>query len=216
MPTAEQILTGLQDVANTWKIIAVFWHVYFGAMVLVLASGIRPPRRIIGLLLGLPSLSVSVIAWLASNPFNGTVFAIVGLAFLYAASRLKNESIRIGSKRPLVAGIALFFVGWIYPHFLHTTSYFPYLYAAPIGTIPCPTLLIVIGSMLMLDGLGSRSHCIILSAAGCLYGLMGVLYLHVALDWVLILAAVILLVYGWIRRWNPVKGKREEGIPYAV
>ncbi len=216
MPTAEQILTGLQDVANTWKIIAVFWHVYFGVMVLVFASGIRPPRRIIGLLLGLPILSVSVIAWLASNPFNGAVFAIVGLAFLYAASRLKIESIRIGSKWPLIAGITLFAVGWIYPHFLDTASYFPYLYAAPIGTIPCPTLLIVIGAMLMLNGLGSRSLCTILGAAGCLYGLLGVLYLHVALDWFMILAAVILLVYGWIRRWNPAKGKREEGIPYAV
>ncbi len=216
MPTAEQILTGLREIANTWEIVAIFWHVYFGVMILVLASGVRPPKRIIGLLLGLSILSVSVIAWLVSNPFNGTGFAIVGLAFLYATIRLENESIRIGSKWPLIAGTALFLVGWIYPHFLDTASYFSYLYAAPVGTIPCPTLLIVIGSILMLDGLGSRPLCTILGTAGCLYGLMGVLYLHVALDWFLILASVILLIYGRTRVWNPAKGKREEGIPYAV
>jgi hypothetical protein len=53
--------------------------------------------------------------------------------------------------------------------------------------IQCPTLIILIGSTLILDGLGSRSLVTILGVVGLLYGIMGVVYLHVLLDWVLVL-----------------------------
>ena len=46
----------------------------------------------------------------------------------------------------------MFLLEWIYSHFLETSSLVPYPYSAPIGLIPCPTLLITIGPALDLTG----------------------------------------------------------------
>ena len=84
MPSVEQILAKPGEIANEWKMVAVFWHVYFGAIV----------------------------------------------------------------------AAVLFVYGWIYPHFLGTISFLPYLFAAPLGLIPCATLVVVIVPALILNGLG--------------------------------------------------------------
>ena len=118
MPTADQILYGLREIANTYKIISILWHVYFGVFIVALAIGIRPSRRLAGLLLGLPFLSVSAFAWLTPNPFNGAVFAVVGIVLLLVAAKLPRDSVQIAPKWSLIPGALLFAVGWIYPHFL--------------------------------------------------------------------------------------------------
>jgi hypothetical protein len=76
------------------------------------------------------------------------------------------------------------------------------VYAAPIGTVPCPTLIIVIGAALILDGFGSRALCAILGFPGLLYGIMGVAYLQVPFDWVLIFGAGLILVNAYARKWS--------------
>jgi hypothetical protein len=193
MPTIEQILNGLVEIANTWKVLAVFWHVYFGAALLALALGFRPGKRWAGLLLVPPLLSVSAMAWVAANPFNGIAFAALGALLLYFSAGLARDPARIAPARFLFPGLALFAFGWAYPHFLETLSFLPYLYAAPTGLIPCPTLLIVIGLALVLDGLGSRALCVTLGIAGLLYGIIGVARLGVVIDWELLLGAAIIL-----------------------
>jgi len=199
MPTAEQILLGLKEVANNWRPLAIFWHVYFAALVMILISGIRPARRTAGLLLGLPLLSVSIAAWTVSNPFNGVVYAIIGVLVIYLSTRLPRENVRLAPLPIMIPGIILFLFGWVYPHFLETTSFFPYLYSAPTGLIPCPTLSIVIGLFLILDCLGSRALSLILGLLGLFYGLIGAFRLRVSIDGVLLLGAVITLVLALTR-----------------
>lgn len=204
MPSAEQILNGLREMANSWKVIAIAWHVYFGALGLALAFGFRPSKRMAGLLLGLPFFSVAAFAWLTPNPFNGAVFAALGIVLLVVAAKLPRGRVQIAPRWSLIPGALLFAFGWVYPHFLETFSYWPYLYMAPTGIVPCPTLIMVIGSALVLDGLGSRTLGRILGIVGLLYGTMGVAYLHVALDWVLILGGALILVYTFIpEKWIP-------------
>ncbi len=200
MPTVDQILNGLRESANTWKAVSVFWHVFFGVAVIVLPAGIRPSKRVAGVLLGLPLLSVSTIAWLSSNPFNGLIFAVVGIVFLFVSARLQPGRVRIAPALFLTPGVLMFVFGWVYPHFLNVSGYFPYLYAAPLGLIPCPTLSIVIGSLLILDGLNSRALCILLGGAGLFYGVTGVVQLHVALDWALLFGAAVILVLAFTKQ----------------
>lgn len=197
MPTVEQILNGLDEIANSWKILAVFWHVYFGAAMLALALGFRPGKRWAGLFLAPPLFSVSAMAWISGNPFNGVLFALIGFFVCYLAAGLPREPARIAPARFLIPGLALFAFGWAYPHFLDTASFLPYLFAAPTGLIPCPTLLIVIGLALVLDGLGSRALCVTLGIAGLLYGIIGVARLGVAIDWELLLGAAIILARAY-------------------
>jgi len=209
MPTAEQILLGLKEVANNWRPLAISWHIFFAAFVIVLIFGLRSSKRLAGILLGLPLLSVSIAAWTVSNPFNGVVYAIIGVLVIYLSTRLPRENVRLAPLPIMIPGIILFLFGWVYPHFLETTSFFPYLYSAPTGLIPCPTLSIVIGLFLILDCLGSRALSLILGLSGLFYGLIGAFRLRVSIDGVLLLGAVITLVLALTRNrriWSGLAG----------
>lgn len=198
MPTPEQILSGLHAIANQWQFVAMLWHIYFAVIAIGLLSGIRLSKRMGGILLALPLLSVSALAWTAANPFNGIVFAVVGVALLGVALRLPDERIVVAPGWVVGAGVLMFLFGWLYPHFLDTTSFLPYFYAAPTGLVPCPTLSIVIGFSLMVGGLDSRKWALLLGGSGLFYGLFGALRLGVTIDLILLLGALLTLLVIFI------------------
>jgi len=203
MPTPEQILEDLRRIANEWRSFAVLWHVYFGVFAAVLAVGFRPSRRAAGVVLGLPLFSVSALAWMTGNPFNGTLFALAGLGLIAISARMGSAPVRIGTLWSAVAGVLLFLFGWFYPHFLDAPSSLTYAYAAPTGLIPCPTLSIVIGVALMVSGLDSRPWSLLAGTTGLFYGLFGAVRLGVGIDWFLVAGSVAILVFagqsaGWL------------------
>lgn len=194
MPTSEQILSGLHTIANQWQFIAIFWHIYFAVIAIGLLRGLRPSKRMGGILLALPLLSVSTLAWASANPFNGIVFAVVGVALIGVALRLPDERIFIAPGWAVGAGVLMFLFGWIYPHFLDTSAFLPYFYAAPTGLVPCPTLSIVIGLSLVVGGFDSRAWSLLLGVIGLFYGIFGALRLGVTIDLVLLLGALLTLL----------------------
>lgn len=194
MPNPEQILAGLQSIANSGRAVAVLWHLYFAAVIVALALGVRPSRRIGGVLLALPFLSVSIFAWAYGNPFNGVVFALAFVLLTVLSLQLTRGKVRIAPLWCSVPGALFVLFGWVYPHFLVTSSFLPYLYSAPTGLIPCPTLSAVIGLALILSGLDSRALTLSISIIGLLYGLIGVGRLGVTLDLVMLAGAAFLLV----------------------
>jgi len=198
MPTPEQILAGLTEIANQWRAMAIAWHVCFAVLAVGIALGARPPKRIAAILLALPLFSVSALAWAQANPFNGTFFGLAAIALVAVAIRLPHDRIRVASNWAVMAGALMFVFGWGYPHFLDATSWVPYLYSAPTGLIPCPTLSIVIGMALILDGLGSRAWSLVLAATGAFYGVFGAARLGVTIDWVLFVGSL-LLVFAVLR-----------------
>jgi hypothetical protein len=195
VPDPDQILAGLANVTNDWRALAIGWHGYFAVLLVALAIGLRPSARIVGLLLTLPLLSVGALAWMTGNPFNGSLFTVVG-ATLIARSVTLRRRIVIASSPVVACGVAVLLFGWSYPHFLVTESVFEYLYAAPVGLIPCPTLAVVTGFVLLADGLGSRAWTAILGVIGLFYGVFGALVLGVSIDWILTIAALAMLVIG--------------------
>lgn len=194
MPTSEQILAGLKVIVNSWWPLAVFWHVYFAAVVITLALGVRPTKRLSGFLISLPILSVSFVAWMSSNPFNGILYALIGIFLIYFSVKLPQEKINIAPMGILIPGIILFIFGWVYPHFLETSMWYVYFYKAPTGLIPCPTLSIVIGLLLILNGLNSRAISMLIGIVGLYYGITGVIQLGVLIDLVLLLGAIIIVI----------------------
>lgn len=207
MPSPEQILSGLSDIANDWRWLATFWHVYFGVCLAGLAGGLRPSRRIAALLLLPPLLCVSLLAWLHANPFNGGLFALFGVVLIVVASRLPDDAVVFASGTPLVAGLLAAGFGWGYPHFLEGATLIDYLIAAPVGLVPCPTISILIGLTFLMGGFGSRAWCLALAFPGVFYGIFGAVRLGVTLDWVLVFGALALAVYGVFRR----RPERESG-----
>ncbi len=192
MPSAQSILDNLTEVANNWQALALAWHIYFAIVALAVISGLRPSRRVASLILALPVLSVSALSWSNAMAFTGTTFALSGAILVYVAMRLRSGHIEIAPWWMVVPGAAMFLFGWAYPHFLEGGKAFQYLYAAPTGLVPCPTLSIVIGATLILNGLRSLAWTLVLIAMGLFYGAFGVLYVSVGLDLVLFLGALIL------------------------
>ncbi len=192
MPSAETILTGLTAIANEWRWLAILWHVFLGALLVTLFAGWRPSSRVMGYLLVAPLLSVSLLAWVSGNPFNGTVFAMLSATLAGAATRFPDTPVQLGSPAWIVPSAVLVVYGWTYPHFLRSDSWTTYLFASPFGIVPCPTLSVVIGLTLVFRTVRSSAWSTTLVVAGLLYGAVGVFRLDVQLDWGLLFGAATL------------------------
>jgi hypothetical protein len=181
VPSANAILDGLGFIANTWSEAAIAWHVTIAAALVALLCGWRPTERLARLILTLPLASVSALAWAGGNPFNGTVFAAGTFVLAAIGSQRGPMPAHRSSTAASLAAIAMIAFAWIYPHFLEGPAV-RYLYAAPVGLIPCPTLAAIVGFALLADGLGSRTWSLVLATMGSFYGLFGLLVLGVRLD----------------------------------
>lgn len=190
MPSPEVIVQGLAQVSHDWKLLAILWHVYFAAVLVAMLLGVRPSKRVAGIVLILPLVSVSAVAWVTGNPFNGSAFGLGAAALLVVTAGLPRNPITLGSKPWITTGSLLAAFGWCYPHFLEGASRVEYLYAAPLGLVPCPTLSMLAGVTMAVDGLGLVRWTLVPGILGLFYGLFGSLYLGVTMDWVLAAGAL--------------------------
>lgn len=196
--TPEEIVSSLTELANRWRLAAVFWHLYFAVFIAALVFGIRPSKRMAGLLIALPFLSVSILAFTIFNPVNGIGFAVVGILLAYVSVKMPREKVQIAPWWVLIVGAFMFMFGWIYPHFLDPSSPYSSLYSSPVGVIPCPTLSIGIGLALIMNSLSSRKVSLILGIAGVVYGLTGFAMLGVAIDLTLLFGAIVTLIFAFV------------------
>ncbi|MEW6517647.1 MAG: hypothetical protein AB1439_12175 [candidate division FCPU426 bacterium] len=194
MPTAAQILQTLALIANQNTWLSIAWHAAIALALVAVLAGWKPSLRVTGMIMALPLLSVSLLAWRYGNPFNGMLFLTAALLLGGLALRLDKRSISIAAGWTVWAGIAMLAFGWVYPHFLENAGWLTYLYASPVGLIPCPTLSATIGLVLLVDGLSSRSWSLILAGFGLFYGLFGTFRLHVWLDIGLVVGSLALAI----------------------
>ena len=194
MPKTEEIISGLQTIVNNYSTVAIIWHVLIYILLAALIFKWEPSNKLLGILICLPLLSVALLAWLTGNPFNGVLFSLMTLLIIIFALKTSNEPITISQVPFMIIGILMIVFGLIYPHFINANSFFKYLYASPVGLVPCPTLSILIGLLLLYSGLSSQSITLAFVVFGLFYGLFGVFKLSVNLDIFLIFGSVSLLV----------------------
>jgi len=194
MPTREEILAGLTWLANEYTGIAIGWHIVMFILIAMLFAGWKPGNNVMILILTSLPLSASFFALLQGNFFNGAVFALLVITSVFATLR-SGRQLMNGDRPGLdITGLLLVIFGLVYPEFLNVNSLLEYIYAAPVGLIPCPTLAILVGFALVYRGFGSVIWTTALVIAGMFYGLFGALYLKVHLDWVLVAGSCILLL----------------------
>jgi hypothetical protein len=212
MPSPETILNGAASIANGWRTLAIGWHALLGTLVVALLIGWRPSNRFAGYLFTAPLLSVSALAWASGNPFNGAIFVALALLLIGLASRLSREPVNVASLLVLLPGALLVAFGWTYPHFLTAKDWTTYIYAAPFGLLPCPTLSAVIGLTLVLGMLRSKAWSMSLAVAGFVYGAIGVFKLGVALDYGLLAGAAVLGVIAGASRPGQAERRQESSV----
>jgi hypothetical protein len=198
MPKTEEILHGLQTITNSYSTFAIIWHTVFYLLLAALIARWQPSNKIFAILTCLPLLSVAAFAWLSGNPFNGILFSILAILIIIFGLRASNQPVQTSQYIFMVIGILMIVFGLVYPHFANVDSVFKYLYASPLGLIPCPTLSLIIGFLLLYNGLGSQSLTLTFIVFGLFYGLFGVLKLAVYLDIFLVFGTIALLVKYFI------------------
>jgi hypothetical protein len=195
MPKASEILASLEAITNGATALAVVWHAVVFVALASVGAGFRPRRRDLAWMSILPILSVSAVAGWYEATFNCAVFAVIAATLAFLAPRGGDEKVRRGPVWAIVLGSMLIVFAWTYPHFLESSrAPFAYLYAAPLGLIPCPTLSLVVGVTLVTGAsVGTRS-AVVVASAGLFYGLVGMARLGVEIDAVLVAGALGLLV----------------------
>jgi hypothetical protein len=197
MPSASDILLGLARVSKSAVHVSIAWHVALVVAVAALLLGFRPQKRLAAAALSAPLASVGILAFAFDNPFNGATFSLLAVALALLAWQARPGSITFRSDWASVLGPTLILFGAVYPHFLEGASWVTYLYAAPLGAIPCPTLSVVVGAALMAEAVELRSWRLLLGLAASFYAIFGALRLGVLIDAVLLCGALGLLVeYG--------------------
>lgn len=197
MPEPSEILEGLATIVKNFGYIAILWHIIFAVVIVLLIAGWRPSRRFAATALPVSLLSVSIFAWIHNNFFNGIVFLLFAALLAIIGLRLPKERVDSAPFWCVGIGILMVIFGWIYPHFLESGSWLKYLYAAPTGLIPCPTLSITIGFALLANGVSSRVWSLLLAVIGLFYGLFGAFRLDVHIDIGLFIGAAILFILSF-------------------
>lgn len=193
MPSASEILKALALLANKYMIAAIVWHaVLLLFLLLLFFAKQKPSSHFAGYFLTLPLFSVSIFAWQGGNLFNGILFLIAGAVLLFLTAKNKADKVAISSNIWFrTVGAIIFLSGFFYPHFLEQ-GLWNYLYAAPVGLVPCPTLLTITGLVLVFDTRQLKSWFVVLTLLDVFYGVFGVAKLKVNLDIILIAGAIIL------------------------
>jgi hypothetical protein len=200
VPSAQMITAQLTLAANRAIGVAMAWHFAIAVATAALILGLRPSRRAAGAMLATPLVSAAIVAVGIGNLFNGTILGVLGLALVLLALRLSSRPVEVGPVAARTVGVLLVAFGSFYPHFLQDQEPIAYLYAAPTGVVPCPTLSLVIGFALLAGGLGARAWSLTLGLVGLFYGVFGVARLRVYQDAVLIVGAATLLVLAIAQR----------------
>jgi len=193
MPTPQAILDSAAAIANDWRWLAIAWHAVFVA-VLIGIWWRQPITRAVATLMIAPVISVGALAWWSGNLFTGSLFVFLALLMAVIARRLPTVAMTAGNSAEVTAGFVLAAFGLVYPHFLRAESWVEYLYAAPFGLVPCPTLASLIGVSLLARSFGSRPWAATIAGASVIYGLIGVAVLGVWIDAVLVAGAIVLAV----------------------
>jgi hypothetical protein len=193
VPTAQEILAALTDLAHQWWGLAAFWHLWITAFGAALILKWRPDKRTAVLILAAPLTSVAALALVSGNPFTSLLVGALLVAWVTVGLR-RTGAVAPAGTGELMVGTATVLFGLVYPHFLDAASVITYVYASPVGIVPCPTLSVLVGYSLILNSMGSRFLGLTVASAGIFYGAFGVIRLGVTLDGFLLAGALVLLV----------------------
>ncbi len=200
MPEPSEILSGLSAISNKYITIAIIWHVLFYLFLLSLLFKKRLPSKLTGYLFCLPLCSVALFAWFSGNMFNGITFSALAVLMILFCMRSSSCLFHFSPWPFIIIGILMVLFGLVYPHFLENRPLIAYAYSSPVGLIPCPTLSVLIGFLLMFNGLESKNIQIAFVAFGLFYGIFGVFRLGVIIDVALIIGSLALLILVFLRK----------------
>lgn len=125
-------------------------------------------------------VSVTTIAVLNGNPFHVITFAITTILILIFSIwgyKKTNVETSVSHNEHIILLLKIFsaillFIGIFYPEFTDV-SMPKFLLYAPVGIVPCPTLLTTLGFMNLNAKNKDRAPLIVLAVMSSIYGIIG-------------------------------------------
>jgi hypothetical protein len=190
---AESILNAISLAANFSPAVNIVMHVLVLGAIVMLFTGAGPKLRrlIFDAVLLILAAAVAVISILVGNPFNMLTFGIIAVISLIELIRGKNLAGRPGLNLNTVISLIIIFIGFWYPEFVQA-GLPAMLVLSPLGVIPCPTLMVMLGMLNLAVPNVNRVQYIALIVMAAFYGLTGVFMLKVYLD----IALLVILLYS--------------------
>jgi hypothetical protein len=182
------ILQQLSSIASEHVAIAVAWHIAIAVTAIVLVRW-QPSTEQATLLVVAPVISVFLAAAGHSSWFNAISFGVLAVALTASRANLAPRWRTSVPAWSSLLGTSLIAFGVWYPHFTEG-AWYRSLYTSPIGLLPCPTLAVIGGFTLLAGGFGSRTIPALLAAWTGFYGAFGAFRLGVAIDILLLPAAL--------------------------
>jgi hypothetical protein len=192
--SADLILNTISLAANTSLVLNLIIHMLILASILALflVSNLKIQRYLYDGVLFILAASVAVISIIIGNPFNLIAFGILAIISVVELIQGKNEVARPKLNFNTIVSLIFIFIGFWYPEFVKT-DILSMLAISPVGTIPCPTLLVLLGMINLIVPQVNKVQFISTLVLGIFYGLTGVFQLKVYLD----IALILIVLYSF-------------------
>lgn len=215
---SKMILIYLEEVSNCNLSINLLNHILPFALIIVFLLELlkkkqgRPiNHKIVQILANVTvvelALSVTINAAVYGSSFHLITFALMSILFVvfcFETKKKRNDSgvrkVEVGISAFSVISVLILLLGLWYPEFVHTDMMRSFVFA-PVGIVPCPTLLTILGVMNLFGTLFSRRKKILVVVFAIIYGIVGTFVFGVYLD-IALLVAVIFTIYGIVRENN--------------
>lgn len=191
----EKILTYLTFVPNQTLWLNALNHLLVLTVLLFLVFGkkAKTKRLVVDGAICLLFTSIVAVAAAYGNPFHvitmGLLAVFAGIEFWQGKNEFTLHKI---NTRSLIALLSIF-IGFWYPEFVKVNPIALLLFS-PVGIVPCPTLLIVLGLLTLAYPRVNKTQYIITVLMGAFYGSTGVFQLKVILD----LPIIIIVAYAFL------------------
>lgn len=189
--SAQSILNAIESAANTSLAFNFVMHVLvLGAICCLLLAADSKTRQYVlnGIFLTL-AISVAVICLVNGNLFNLVTFAVIATVSTVELFRGKNRIGKLKADFNSIASFVFILIGFVYPDFVKANpALLPFV--SPLGAIPCPTLLVMLGMLNLSIPHVNRVQFVTTTVLALFYGITGVFQLGVYLDIALLVLAL--------------------------
>lgn len=192
--SSEKILTYLTFVPNQTLWLNALNHLLVLSALLILIFGkkAKTKRLLVDGVICLLFTSIVAVAVAYGNPFH---VITMGLLAVFAGIELwqgKNEFTLYKINMRSIIALLSIFIGFWYPEFVEA-NFLAQLLLSPVGIVPCPTLLVVLGLLTLAYPRVNKTQYIITALMGAFYGITGVFQLKVMLD----LPIIVIVAYAF-------------------
>lgn len=202
----ENILNYLINISNANLLLNLLNHfiIYFALIlffVLRFIGKIKAARIVRNVSVILLILSIIGNALYYGNPFHLITFSVILIFFIIFQKKALKENENFATNKQndikdiaiIIISAIFIFLGVFYPEFVEI-SIPQYLLFAPVGIVPCPTLLVILGFFNLTLTKSDKKTEIAFIILTCVYAIIGTFIFKVYLDITLILLVIFSII----------------------